>query len=95
MSTNPWAQSLLSLPIGTVLSITMKGTDKVIIGTYAGEYTRDVMSAILIDTADGSDFPVVAVGLHTIADAHEIGGMHSDAATVASLINPLSETDTF
>lgn len=88
METNAWATSLLSLPLGTVLSITLKGTGRVLVGTFAGEYTRDVMPALLLDMADGSAFPQLAVMLRTIADAHEIGGMHADASAVTALIIP-------
>jgi hypothetical protein len=87
MTTNRWAESLLSLPIGTVLSITMKGTGTVLVGTFAGEYTRDMMPALLLDMTDGSSFPQIAVALHTIADAHEIGGMNTIDTRHAALLD--------
>ena len=102
MTNTDWTQSLLTLPRGTVLSITMKGTGRVIVGTFAGEYTRDIRPSILVDTADGSNFPVIAVALGTIADAQVIGGTYSDGAQVpiggylrlSNINGALDESDT-
>jgi len=83
-----FAEAIMNLPPGTIVSLTLKGTGRVIIGAVVGPYTHDVMPSVLIDTKNGSDYPVVAIMLHTIVDGHEIGGMHSGVDAV-----PLSLVD--
>jgi hypothetical protein len=77
-----FAEAIMNLPKGTIVSLTLKGTGQVIVGAVKGPYVNDVAPSVLIDRADGSDFPVVAIMLRTIADGHEIGGMHSGADQV-------------
>lgn len=88
-----FAEAIQDLPPGTIVSLTLKGTGRVIIGAVVGPYTRDIRPSVLIDTRDGSDFPQVAVALATIADGHEIGGSHSGADVVP--ISLVDETEGF